>query len=59
VSVGDDKLTIDEEERFSKVQNEQGDIPVPQIPTKAGLILSWPGLHTGSSTSSIRISSFP
>jgi hypothetical protein len=34
-------------------------IPVPQIPTKAGLILICPSLHTGSGISSTLISSIP
>ena len=40
-------------------RQEKGDMPVPQMPTKAGLILICPGLHTGSSISSIRISPLP
>lgn len=46
---------------FSEGQMEKGrmDIPVPQIPTKAGLILTNPAERAGSSISSTLISSLP
>lgn len=48
---------------FSQLSHETDidrlNIPVPQIPHQAGLILIWPSPHAGSGTSSRRRSSLP